>query len=114
MTDLRPAPVRSADPVAAAEDALILLVTGRVDMAKRLLDALPGLIGDALAAAKPVPPTPTQFQLAEAELARVRAHVRALVAEVLRIGTAEVPPIAAGRVGLAEAAWRKVLREIGG
>jgi hypothetical protein len=179
------APTRSADPVATAEDALILLVTGRVDMAKRLLERLPGLIGDALAAAKPVPPTPTQLQLEAAELARVRAHVRALVAEtdrlraqqrqaeadlasrrrelagldaaiakrrrslerpaersteprssrphellsaalaagtitaervaeLLRLRPEDVPPIAAGRVGLAGTAWRRLLREIGG
>ncbi len=187
MTDPYAAPARSADPVAAAEDALILLVTGRVDMAKRLLEGLPGLIGDALAAGKPAPPSPTQLQLAEAELARVRAHVRALVAEtdrlraqqrqaeadlasrrrevarldaevakrrrslerlergpkppaaprapkphellgaalaagrltaervaeVLGLRPLDIGPIAAGKVGLAKGAWKRVLQEIG-
>ena len=35
------------------------------------------------------------------------------VAEVLRLRPEDVPPIAAGRVGLAATAWKRVLREIG-
>jgi len=36
------------------------------------------------------------------------------VAEVLRIRPGDVAPIAAGRVGLGESAWKRVLREVDG
>jgi hypothetical protein len=82
LTDLHPASARPTDPVGTAEAAVTLLRTGRTSMALPVLEDLPDLIGAAIAAAKP---TPTALQLAEAELARVRVHVRLPVAEVARL-----------------------------
>src|SRR5690349_21187856 len=82
VTDPHVLSVRSADPVATVEAAATLLRTGRTTMALTLLEDLPALIRAALAAAKP---SPTSLQLAEAELARMRSHVRALSAESARL-----------------------------
>jgi hypothetical protein len=61
--------------------------------------------------AEPRPPKP--HRALAAALADGRLTVER-VAEVLRVRRADVPPIAAGKVGLGETAWKRLLREIGG
>src|SRR3954470_9335377 len=54
-------------------------------MALTLLEARPDQIAATTAGAEPPPPSPTQLQLEAAELARVRAQARELVAEIARL-----------------------------
>src|SRR5690242_1124839 len=85
MTDPYAAPVHLADPIATVEAAVTLLRTGRTTMALTLLEGLPGQIAAAIAAAEPPPPSPTALQLEAAELTRLRAQARELVAEITRL-----------------------------
>jgi hypothetical protein len=144
--------LRHACPVAAAEDALLLLASGRVAMAQVVVATLPRLIllaeneqlrrrlaelKDALAERRAL-----QGQIARlaCDLADVRAtlgvarkaaakplakpHERLAaaladgrvtvqrVAAVLRVDDPHVFELAAGRVGLASSAWKKVFSEL--
>ena len=68
-----PAP-RHACPVRAAEDALLLLASGRTDMARVVLEGLPALVGEALASAAAGRARTT----VDAEVARLGAEARDL------------------------------------
>ena len=75
----RPWP-RHGCPLRAAEDALLLLTTGRAEMAKGVLEGLPALVGEAL-------------RSADAEVVRLCAEARDLDARLAR------PPRARRRRG---------------
>jgi hypothetical protein len=119
---------RCACPLCITVDAITLLDRGRPGMAARLLADLPAVIVAAVEAAhvkglqegrmgtrKPArkvaaAPSPTRSHQA---LAKVLAEGRLTVeraAELLKVGAREVKMIAAGKVGLAPGAWKRLLR----
>jgi hypothetical protein len=123
---------RCGCPLCICADAILLLDRGRAGMAARLLADLPAAIGAAVEAAhakgiedgrmgtrkparKPTPasaPSPTRSHQALAKaLAEGRLTIER-VAELLRVGSREVEQIAAGKVGLARSAWRRLLGEL--
>jgi hypothetical protein len=123
---------RCGCPLCIMADATLLLDRGKVEMAVRVLEGLPAAMVAAVEAAhlkgleegrmgtrkpvrKPAPasaPSLTRSHLAlAAALAEGRLTVER-VAELLKVGPREVEQIAAGKVGLARSAWRRLLGEL--
>jgi hypothetical protein len=84
MTIVAHAPARpwpcQACPTRAAEDALLLLATGRTDMARAVLEGLPALVREALVSAAAERARAT----ADAELVRLRVEACDLEARLAR------------------------------
>jgi hypothetical protein len=117
-------------PLCLAQDVALLLSTGRASMEARLLVDLPAAIVTAVEAAhlrgikegqasrrsparKPAPtsvPSPTRSHLALAAALAEGRITAERVAELLKVGPREVEQIAAGKVGLAPSAWKRLLR----
>jgi hypothetical protein len=122
-------------PLCITADAALLLDRGKASMAARLLADLPAAIVTAVEAAhakgvkegraisgsrrparKPSAPAPSSARSHQA-LAAALAEGRITVeraAELLRVGPREVEQIAAGKVGLAPSAWKRLLRGLQG
>jgi hypothetical protein len=118
-------------PLCITADAALLFDRGKASMAARLLADLPAAIVTAVEAAhakgvkegrassgsrrparRPPAPAPSSARCHQA-LAAALAEGRITVeraAELLRVGLREVEQIAAGKVGLASSAWKRLLR----